>query len=79
MTAVTWISVIASPRLFVVIVIDIHIPDCILADLALDSIARQVGPLEGRTILIAGVGRMGRIAAIATRKRTRCTTRKCTR
>jgi glutamyl-tRNA reductase len=40
-----------------------------LADLALDAIARQVGPLEDRTILVAGVGRMGRLAALATVRR----------
>ncbi len=40
-----------------------------LADLALDAIARRAGPLEGRTILIGGVGRMGRLAALATARR----------
>jgi len=40
-----------------------------LADLALDAIARRVGSLEGRTILIVGVGRMGRLAALATARR----------
>jgi glutamyl-tRNA reductase len=40
-----------------------------LADLALDAIARRVGPLEGRTILIAGTGRMGRLAALAAVRR----------
>ena len=40
-----------------------------LADLALDAIAHRVGQLEGRTILIVGVGRMGRLAALATARR----------
>lgn len=40
-----------------------------LADVALDRIARDVGPLEGRTILVAGVGRMGRLAAFAATRR----------
>lgn len=40
-----------------------------LADLALDRMARRVGPLEDRTILVAGVGRMGRLAALATARR----------
>jgi Glutamyl-tRNA reductase len=40
-----------------------------IADLALDAIARRVGSLEGRMILIAGVGRMGRLAALATARR----------
>ncbi len=40
-----------------------------LADLALDEIARRIGPLEGRPILIGGVGRMGRLAALATARR----------
>jgi glutamyl-tRNA reductase len=40
-----------------------------LADLALDAIARRVGSLEGRTILVVGVGRMGRLAALATVRR----------
>ena len=40
-----------------------------LADLALDAIGRRVGSLEGRTILIVGVGRMGRLAALATARR----------
>lgn len=40
-----------------------------LADLALDAIAQRVGSLEGRTILVAGVGRMGRLAAFATARR----------
>ncbi len=40
-----------------------------LADVALDRIARDRGPLEGRTILVAGVGRMGRLAAWAAQRR----------
>ena len=40
-----------------------------LADVALDRIAREAGPLEGRTILVAGVGRMGRLAAFAAARR----------
>ena len=40
-----------------------------LADMALDRIARDAGPLEGRTILVAGVGRMGRLAAFAAARR----------
>ncbi len=40
-----------------------------LADVALDRIARTAGPLEGRTVLIAGVGRMGRLAAFAAHRR----------
>ncbi|HSW41511.1 MAG TPA: hypothetical protein VLM76_03270 [Patescibacteria group bacterium] len=40
-----------------------------LADVALDRIARTAGPLAGRTILVAGVGRMGRLAAFAARRR----------
>ncbi len=40
-----------------------------LADVALDHIARTVGPLEGRTVLVAGVGRMGRLAAFAAHRR----------
>ena len=40
-----------------------------LGDLALDAIAHRIGSLEGRTILIAGVGRMGRLAALATVRR----------
>jgi glutamyl-tRNA reductase len=36
-----------------------------LADVALDRIARDAGSLEGRTILVAGVGRMGRLAVFA--------------
>ena len=40
-----------------------------LADIALDRIARTVGPLEGRPILVAGVGRMGRLAAFAAHRR----------
>ena len=40
-----------------------------LADLALDRIARTAGPLDGQTILVAGVGRMGRLAAFAAHRR----------
>lgn len=40
-----------------------------LADLALDVIARRVGTIDRRTILIAGVGRMGRLAALASVRR----------
>lgn len=36
-----------------------------LADVALSRIARAAGSLEGRTILVAGVGRMGRLAVHA--------------
>jgi glutamyl-tRNA reductase len=36
-----------------------------LADVALASIERQVGPIRGRDILIVGAGRMGRLAARA--------------
>ncbi len=40
-----------------------------LADVALDRIARTAGPLAGRTVLVAGVGRMGRLAAFAAHRR----------
>lgn len=40
-----------------------------LADVALDRLARQIGSLEGRTILVVGVGRMGRLAAFAANRR----------
>lgn len=40
-----------------------------LADVALDRIARGTGSLEGRTVLVAGVGRMGRLAAFASSRR----------
>ncbi len=40
-----------------------------LADVALDRIARTAGPLAGRTILVAGGGRMGRLAAYAAHRR----------
>ena len=40
-----------------------------LADVALDRIGDVVGPLEGRRILIVGVGRMGRLAAFAAMRR----------
>lgn len=40
-----------------------------LADVALDRIARTAGPLAERTVLVAGVGRMGRLAAFAAHRR----------
>jgi glutamyl-tRNA reductase len=40
-----------------------------LADAALDRIATMIGPLEGRTILVVGVGKMGRLAAFAAMRR----------
>lgn len=40
-----------------------------LADVALDRIEREAGALDGRTILVAGVGRMGRLAAFAAQRR----------
>jgi len=40
-----------------------------LADVALDRIAKATGPLEGRRILVVGVGRMGRLAAFAAFRR----------
>jgi glutamyl-tRNA reductase len=40
-----------------------------LADVALDRISRTAGPLEGRTVLVVGVGRMGRLAAFAAHRR----------
>lgn len=40
-----------------------------LADVALDRIAREIGPLDGRTILVVGAGRMGRLAAFASHRR----------
>lgn len=40
-----------------------------LADVALDRIEHHAGPLEGRRILVVGVGRMGRLAALAARRR----------
>jgi glutamyl-tRNA reductase len=40
-----------------------------LADVALDRIARTAGPLAGRTVLVAGTGRMGRLAAFAAHRR----------
>jgi hypothetical protein len=40
-----------------------------LADVALDRIAAAIGPLEGRRILVVGVGRMGRLAAFAAMRR----------
>jgi glutamyl-tRNA reductase len=36
-----------------------------LADVALASIERQVGPIQGRDVLVVGAGRMGRLAARA--------------
>jgi glutamyl-tRNA reductase len=40
-----------------------------LADVALDRIATEIGPLAGRRILVVGVGRMGRLAAFAAMRR----------
>jgi len=40
-----------------------------LADVALDRIARDAGSLEDRTILVAGAGRMGRLAVFAASRR----------
>jgi glutamyl-tRNA reductase len=40
-----------------------------LADVALDRIADVSGPIAGRRILVAGVGRMGRLAALAAHRR----------
>ena len=40
-------------------------PQRSLADLALESIERQVGPIRGRDVLVVGAGRMGRLAARA--------------
>ncbi len=40
-----------------------------LADVALDRIGRDLPSLEGRTILVVGAGRMGRIAALAAARR----------
>jgi glutamyl-tRNA reductase len=36
-----------------------------LADVALEAIERQVGPLRGRDVLVVGAGRMGRLAVRA--------------
>ena len=36
-----------------------------LADVALASIERQIGPIRGRDVLVVGAGRMGRLAARA--------------
>jgi glutamyl-tRNA reductase len=36
-----------------------------LADVAIASIERQVGPIQGRDVLVVGAGRMGRLAARA--------------
>lgn len=40
-----------------------------LADVALDRIVRARGSLEGRSVLVVGVGRMGRLAAFAASRR----------
>jgi glutamyl-tRNA reductase len=40
-----------------------------LADVALDRIARDAGSLEGLAILVAGAGRMGRLAVLAANRR----------
>ncbi len=40
-----------------------------LADLALDAIGQRAGALDGRTILVGGAGRMGRLAALAASRR----------
>jgi len=40
-----------------------------LADVALDRIAAVAGPLDDRSVLIVGVGRMGRLAAFAAVRR----------
>ncbi|MCI0581354.1 MAG: hypothetical protein L0227_00425, partial [Chloroflexi bacterium] len=40
-----------------------------LADVALDRIAAEIGPLARRRILVVGVGRMGRLAAFAAMRR----------
>jgi glutamyl-tRNA reductase len=40
-----------------------------LADVGLDEIDRQARPLVGRTILVVGAGRMGRLAALAAARR----------
>ncbi len=40
-----------------------------LADVALDRIGRDLPALEGRSILVVGAGRMGRIAALAAARR----------
>lgn len=40
-----------------------------LADLALDRIAANRGPIDGRPILVVGAGRMGRLAAFAANRR----------
>jgi glutamyl-tRNA reductase len=43
-----------------------------LADVALDVIEERIGSLEGRTLLVVGAGRMGRLAALgAGRRRAR--------
>jgi glutamyl-tRNA reductase len=40
-------------------------PERSLADVAIASIERQVGPIRGRDVLVVGAGRMGRLAARA--------------
>lgn len=40
-----------------------------LADVALDRIARDAGPLEGRRVLVVGTGAMGRLSALAAARR----------
>ena len=40
-----------------------------LADVALDMIARAAGEIRGRTVLVAGAGRMGRLAVFAAHRR----------
>jgi glutamyl-tRNA reductase len=40
-----------------------------LADVALECVERQVGPLEGRPLLVVGGGAMGRLAAVAAARR----------
>jgi glutamyl-tRNA reductase len=42
-------------------------PSTSLADVALAEIARRIGPLAGREILVVGAGRMGRLATAAAR------------
>jgi glutamyl-tRNA reductase len=40
-----------------------------LADVAMELIAQEVGDVHGRTILVVGAGRMGRLAAFAAHRR----------
>lgn len=40
-----------------------------LGDVAFDEIESRVGPLDGRPILVVGAGSMGRLAAVAARRR----------